>query len=767
MTRTALLDSVQRANSSLSWRITRPLRSLRRLLLPSAIPISSFHAVTPLAIEGGEWVARGVCPQLVAGCVPLQGWIRVDLDVESPLPTRAHLYWDTGGLYNEGEHYDLGAIDGRTRRSAVLHLERPVFSFRFDPVRIVGKFKIHAFSITPLSGLAIDALSLRKRYTRAREGGPLWTSIRNCALMLVTGDWANLRGKWRAVMGVDASPGADYRRWREAHALTPEKRDELKAAGRAGPLISVLMPTYNTPETLLREGIDSVINQTYQNWELCIADDASPLPHVKKILSDYAKKDSRIRVTFREKNGHIAAASNTALEMARGEFIALLDHDDMLAEHALSAVAAEVKAHPQTDMIYSDEDKVTMGAAGTRNYVDPFFKPDWSPEYFLACMYTCHLGVYRTSLVREIGGFRSEFDQAQDYDLVLRLTRRTRNIRHIPDILYHWRVTPESTAGGADAKPTAHLRAQAALRDHVKSLGGPGEVTDGPAAGFHRVRFAVRGEPKVTIAIPSACRKIEFGGKETYWAVRCAESLRAKATYKNVEIVVAGPPEGGDETFEAEMKRLGVIRVSYGSPFNFSRACNIAAAAGTGGPADHILFLNDDTEVITPDFIEEMLSWSQQKEIGAVGARLMYPDHTLQHVGVTVLGGNPGHPFVQYPADHPGHFFSTRVHRNWSAVTAACVMVRREVFEAVGRFDEYFPINYNDTDFCLRIREAGYRIVSTPYAELVHHESVTRKVGMTQAELKMFHDRWLSRYPVDPYYNPNLSVTYGDFRIDV
>lgn len=763
--RAVLLSALRKTTGSASWKLTSALRRLKRVIRPGTLTEAELMPATPMRADGDRWVAEQMAPQLMLGCVPVSGWVRVRLRVWADAPSRAHLYWDSGAMFNEAEHLELGAVDaGETTIELLHHLPSPVHALRLDPIRHVGAFAVREFRVTPLSGLAVDAVSLARRVRWYFSGGPWKTSLPNGLKLLLRGDVHGFRAKLRGVLGSAAVGASDYQLWRRRRAITPEKRQQLRQEAeelrrRGAPLISVLVPTYNTPERLLRACIDSVLRQTYPYFELCIADDCSSEAHVRKVLEEYAAKDPRVKLALREANGRIAAASNTALALATGEYVALLDHDDELAEHALSAVAREIVADPSCDMLYSDEDKLTDAG----EHLDPFFKPDWSPEFFLACMYTCHLGVYRSSLVREIGGFREAFDQAQDYDLVLRLSRRTQRIRHIPDVLYHWRVTAGSTAGGADAKPTAHLRARAAIEEHLRELGVAAEVSDGPATGYHRVRFAVTGRPRVGVVIPSACRGLDFGGAEDFWARRCVASLRERATWQNLDIVVVGPPEI-PERLEGLLRELGARRIAYAMPFNFSQACNAGAADVLSRGAQHLLFLNDDTEVSTPGFVEEMLGFSQQPDIGAVGARLIFPDGLLQHVGVTVLAGNPGHVFYRYPGDHPGFFYSNRVHRNWSAVTAACLMIRRDVWEAVGGFDEHFPLNFNDVDLCLRIRQQGWRVVYTPHAELIHHESVT-KPGTFDHELQKFHDRWKAAMPDDPYYNRNLSYEYGDFRI--
>lgn len=774
--RNALLLSLRKITTSASWKLTSPLRRLKRLLAPGRLTHAELIPATPIQPGGGGRLrSASAHPQLLLPCVPLSGWVRIRITLVASRPSHAHLYWDTGSLFNEAEHLDLGPVGppptfdpalplSDTTFDVLHHFPSPVHCFRLDPLHLPGEFQVKNLEFTPLSGLAVDTVSLVKRVKWYLSGGPWRTSLPNAIKMLARGDIHGFRTKLRGVLGSAAVGAQDYELWRRRSVPSQGTLAKLRALALSlpnPPLISVLVPTYNTPEPLLRACIESVLNQSYPHFELCLADDLSTEPHVRTILAEYAAADPRVKLALRDTNGRIAAATNSALALATGAFIALLDHDDLLAPHALSSVAREILADPAVDMLYSDEDKLTEAG----HHLDPFFKPDWSPEFFLACMYTCHLGVFRTSLVRDIGGFRPEFDQAQDYDLVLRLSRKTQRIKHIPDILYHWRITPTSTAGGADAKPLAHHRAQSAIRDHLAQLNVAATVLDGPAAGYHRVRYSTTGNPHVVVVIPSACKPVDFAGQTDFWARRCAESLRTLATFTDLTIVVIGPATVPPE-LDAALANLAVVRATYTTPFNFSQACNAGALAGFAASphADHVLFLNDDTEVDSPDFIEEMLGFAQQPGVGAVGAKLLFPDGLLQHVGVTVLAGNPGHVFYRYPSEHPGFFFSNAVHRNWSAVTAACILIPRNVFEEVSGFDERFPLNFNDVDLCLRIIETGRRIVFTPHARLIHHESVT-KPGTFDHELLNFHDRWKTKRPDDPYYNPNLSYDYGDFRI--
>ena len=553
-----------------------------------------------------------------------------------------------------------------------------------------------------------------------------------------------------------------YKQWLTKHQLSEQDIASAKqqiTQWQLHPKFSVIMPVYNTDAKWLERAIESVRSQVYTNWELCIADDASTATHVRPLLTQYTKLDSRIKVTFRSQNANISAASNSALELATGEYIALLDHDDELAIDALFENAKLINAYPNADFIYSDEDKIDTSG----NRLDPFFKPDWSPDYFHGCMYTCHLGVYRTTLIRKIGGFRSEYDGAQDYDLVLRVVEETKNIYHIPKVLYHWRIIPTSVTSGEQAKPWAFIAAQKALEAMLERSPYPGHVETGPRAGFFRVRRHIIGKPLISIIIPSAGQTIETANGSLCLLENCLRSIQ-QSTYSNFEVIVVDGYDIPKSTLEAiAAPNLHLVRCS--EPFNFSMRINRGTAAARG---KFLLLLNDDTEVITPDWLESMLELAQQQEIGAVGAKLLYPDDKIQHAGVMVLDGNPGHAFHRCESDHPGYFCSNIINRNYLAVTGACLMIRAELFHQVERFDEEFPLNYNDVDFCLKVHQAGYRNVVTSYVQLIHYESASRQKGLRPGEWEKLNNKWKNYFQTiggDPYYNPNLSTANANFEL--
>ncbi|PAX54338.1 glycosyltransferase family 2 protein [Brunnivagina elsteri] len=526
------------------------------------------------------------------------------------------------------------------------------------------------------------------------------------------------------------------------------------------PRFSIIMPVYNVEAQWLEKAIKSVINQIYPYWELCIADDASPSPHIREILTRYSQLDERIKVVFRTENANISAASNSALEIATGDYIALLDNDDELAINALFENAKLINQHPEADFIYSDEDKIDI--KGKRS--DPFFKPDWSPEYFHSCMYTCHLGVYRTNIIKEIGGFRSEYDGSQDYDLVLRVVEKTQNIHHIPKILYHWRIIPSSVTSGEEAKPWAYIAAQRALEDMLSRSSYPGYVEKTERAGFWQVRRNIQGQPLISIIIPSAAKTIDTPDGDLCLLENCIHSIETISNYRNFEIIVVDGydiPENILKNIAAENINL----VRCGNQFNFSERINLGVTQAKG---EYLVLLNDDTEVITPNWLEQMLELSQQKEIAAVGAKLLFPNGKIQHAGVTILNGNPGHVFYGCEKDHPGYFCSNIVTRNYLGVTGACLMMRKQVFEELGGMDEDFPLNYNDVDLCLKAHQAGYRNVVIPSVELIHYESVSRGEGLKPGEWEKLNNKWknyLQGLNYDPYYNPNLSKENSNFEL--
>lgn len=560
------------------------------------------------------------------------------------------------------------------------------------------------------------------------------------------------------------NPAEVYNRWiqrneSDSQALKLQRADEHEFSYR--PLISVLVPVYNTDKTVLKKMLKSVFKQTYSHWELCIVDGASTEKHVRSLLNKFSQKDRRVKVKYLNANLGISENSNEALKMAEGQFIALLDHDDELSPDALYENVSLLNRQPDADMIYSDEDKLNL--QGGR--CEPYFKPDWAPDFFSSSMYTCHLGVYRTALIKQIGGFRKEFDGAQDWDLVLRLSEKSNKIYHIPKILYHWRQTENSTALSLDTKDYAKEVQIKAVSEHFNRLNIKAEVTEGLAGNLLRVRRVLSVKPKVTIIIPTR-DKVEL-------LKTCVSSIQKLSTYENYEILIVDNNSTEPETlkyFKESLEDNKITVVDYSSHFNFAAINNFAVTQATG---DLLLFLNNDTEVISPGWLEAMVEHALRPEVGVVGARLLYSDNTVQHAGVIIgVGGVAGHSHKHLPNDHPGYFSRAKAIQNLSAVTAACMMVRKDIFNELGGFNESLAVAFNDIDFCLRVRQKELLVIYTPYAELYHHESISRGSDSSPENAKRFQreveymlDYWKDALLYDPYYSPNLTLEKEDFSL--
>lgn len=562
-----------------------------------------------------------------------------------------------------------------------------------------------------------------------------------------------------------------YKRWIEANEPNEERLSRISAECKNfdyKPKISIIMPTWNTAGKYLKAAIESVLVQTYDNWDLCIADGGSTSYWVKGILEDYARMDSRVKVVFLKQNRGIAANSNRALKLANGEFVGFLDHDDTIAPFAFYELIRILNKKQELDFIYSDEDKIDKDG----NRSNPFFKPDWSPDMFLSCNYPIHISILRKKLLDDLRGFKDEYNGSQDYDLLLRASEviEETNIAHIPKILYHWRTISTSTANSCRAKPYAYEAAKKALADAMYRRGIEfDEIIDGLWQGSYRIKYKILGDPRVSIIIPTKDKKDLMK--------RCIDSIFTKTTYENYEIVLVDNQSKESETFcyydelKNSPKRIRLLR--YDDAFNYSAINNFAVS---NCDSDYILFLNNDTEVISPEWLSAMIEHIQRPDVGAVGAKLLFPNGFIQHCGVILGYGDPpiaGHHYCRYP-DRAGYFGVINSIRDFSAVTGACMMTKMSLFEEVGGLDEEnLAISLNDIDYCLKLREKGYLIVYTPYATLYHHESVSRGYDDTpknklrfQREIEHFRGRWGEMIDNgDPYYNPNLSLDRVNFSI--
>jgi GT2 family glycosyltransferase len=532
-------------------------------------------------------------------------------------------------------------------------------------------------------------------------------------------------------------------------------RDEAANLGYR-PLVSILMPVSGAEREWLERACDSVLSQVYPRWELCICGGPTE-ERAREVLDRYERLDERIKVTYPQGDASASGMLNASLSLARGEFVGVLEGGDELAQDALFEVVKLLQEHPKADLIYSDIDEIDE--KGSR--FNPYFKPGWSPDLLLSGDYICRLSVYRRSLLEEIGGFREDFDGCQEYDLVLRATERTDEIHHVPKVLYHRRMVAGHIASSDGGKSRVRERTRRALSDALERQGLEGSVEDGLLTDRFRVRFRIKGEPKVSIIIPTR--------DNASYLKRCLASLERMTAYRNYELLIIDNNSRYLETleyFDSITHRV----IPFREPFNYSRINNFAVSHAEG---EYVLLLNDDTEVISGGWLEAMLEPAQRPEVGGVGARLLYPDGRIQHAGVILGVGSPWergvamHSHHFYSSDSPGYAGALMTTTNYSAVTAACMLLRKSIFDEVGGFEEEnLPIQFNDVDLCLRIRERGYYVVYTPYAELYHHESVTRgHFSGDRTENLYMREHWGEVMDRDPYYNPNFSRAYGDFNL--
>ena len=568
------------------------------------------------------------------------------------------------------------------------------------------------------------------------------------------------KGFFGRLFGKGTVAEGGYEAWLARHKADKRVLRRQKHAPFAQkPLISIVIPLYCTPLPYLKELIESVRRQSYENWQLCLAD-GSPDDKAKEFLEKHYGREKRIVYQKLEENGGISANTNAAAELAKGEYLMFCDHDDTLEPDALYEIVKAIN-DTDADVVYTDEDKVSMDG---QHYFDPNFKPDFNLFRLRENNYICHIFVVRKSLTDETGMLRSEFDGAQDFDFILRCCEKAKKITHIPKVLYHWRCHMDSTAADPSSKAYAYEAGRKAIREHYQRMGIDAKVDMTERPGWYRSHIKIQGNPMVSIIIPNKDHTDDLE--------LCLFSMSRKSTYRNYEVLIVENNSEKEETFEYYKKlpeRYPRVRVlTWEKEFNYSAINNFAAEEAQG---EYLLFLNNDVEILTPDWIEEMLQNCQQENVAAVGAKLYYPDDTIQHAGVVLgLGGIAGHIMCRASREDPGYFGRMISVQEISAVTAACMMVKKSEFDSVKGFDETFQVAFNDIDLCMKFRAAGKKIIFTPYAELYHYESKSRGLEDTpekqfrfDKEVKRFQEKWAQQLEMgDPYYSPNLSVTEGD-----
>lgn len=609
-------------------------------------------------------------------------------------------------------------------------------------------------SVYPI-GLTSYAMFQNKAQNYAKKGRQYFRTYGGAALVK----------KVARKLGKRAEKPIVYDEWIQKHLPDAhELEQQRKRKFQQNPLFSIVVPLYKTPEKYLRQMIASVRAQTYANWELILSDGSGKDSPLVGILEEYKKNDARIHVIRHEAPLQISENTNSAIRAAKGDYVVFMDHDDELTPHALYECAQMVNECTETEIIYSDEDKMTMDG---HKYFQPHFKPDFNLDLLCTVNYICHLFVVQRSLLERVGMLNPEFDGAQDYDFIFRCVEATEQIVHIPKILYHWRCHEDSTAENPESKIYAFDAGARAVQAHYDRLGIPASVNKGEYLGLYRTKYQWKEQPLISIIIPNKDHIEDLK--------RCMDSIDTKSTYRNYEYVIVENNSTEAETFayykELEASREDVQIVYYEGGFNFSAINNFGVQFAHGS---YYLLLNNDTEIINPDCLEELLGYCMREDVGIVGARLYYEDDTIQHAGVVIgFGGIAGHCFVQQPRANSGYCHRIICAQDYSAVTAACMMVKRKVFEEVQGLTTELAVAFNDIDFCMKVGSAGYRIVYNPYAELYHYESKSRgledtpeKKARFNQEITVFDKRWPEIFEKgDPYYNPNLSLETQDFSL--
>lgn len=749
-----------------SLSITPWVRFPERSLLPR-------HQVEPLE-EGNRftWRATGNDPQLYTRKrLPLPGWHMLEVAMEHDQPSVAvRLYMNFGEGFKQEQSVYLPLKSGRITKR-LFYVSKKLKAIRFDPMEQAGNFSISYLRIAWLTPwFAHDRLA-----QRLANMHHAWRTMGKPDVLPALKKKAEEQGcHWRDIALSDyeetferVTARRSYRQWLENHkTLGPDKVQRVIEKLPNKPLISILMPVYNPRVEWLRECLNSVVAQQYSHWQLCIADDASTDPRVHEVLSSFAESDSRIQVVYRPRNGHICAASNSALALAKGEYLALLDHDDCLSPRALFRVAEALHRHPEAVVLYSDEDKLNEN--GER--YDPHFKAQWNPDLLLAQNYVSHLGVYRSDRVKEVGGFREGYEGSQDHDLVLRCTAGlgADRVIHIPHVLYHWRAGKGSTALSNQQKDYTSEAGLRAVQSALAVTYPQARAMHGSLPNTYRVVWPLPDStPKVTLLVPTRDR-VEI-------LKPCVDAILERTDYPDLELLILDNDSECEETLaymkEVEQRDARVRVLRWNQPFNYSAINNFGAAHAQG---EILALVNNDIEPINPDWLREMVSHACRPEIGCVGAKLYYPNDTVQHGGVILgVGGVAGHAHKYFSRNSPGYFSRLFLTQNLSAVTAACLMVRKSVFDELNGLNETdLPIAFNDVDLCLRVREAGYRNLWTPHAELYHHESISRgadnnsqKRARALGEATYMRRTWGDKLDHDPAYNPNLTLVHEDFSL--
>jgi GT2 family glycosyltransferase len=771
----ALLASV---DGSLGWQLLKPVRKLRRMLgglfgEVDAKPVPHHQ----ISVRDDAWESWGNDPQCLLPRLEHalhKGWYWVELRARTDLlQAEAKFFFDFGQGYNEEDAFLLAYRHDLTARRLVWVRARPK-RVRLDPMESPGRFAIDQLRFTRVAGKAVADGMLR----RLAERHPLFEGVPPRQIQARVKVEADSRGErfveklyglYRETFDFAHRLRVTYAEWLENHDWPEYLVADAIRLEREGfalqPRFSVVMVATAADAGALERSLESLLAQTYPHWELLVVMPSPSAPDRARLLATYAARETRLHPLTAEPGASYAVAANHGLQSAGGDYCLLLEPDDQLSPHAFHALAKAVNAVPGARLLYSDEDRLDQDG---RRFA-PHFKPDWNPDLFLSHNYVSRAVAYPTGLMRELGGMRAGFDDAEGYDLLLRISERLRpeEIAHIPKILYHRRIRDESGQAADESAARAGVAGLRALREHLARLAYPAEAAAGPVSGSYRIHHPVPDPaPRVSLLVPTR--------DGLHVLEKCVDSILEKTTYPNYEIIILDNQSREPETlvwFESIGRDPRVRVVAYDHPFNYSAINNFGVRQAHGTV---IGLINNDVEVISPDWLTEMVAHACRPDIGCVGAKLYYSDGAVQHGGVILgIGGVAGHVYRHFPQDHPGYFNRLLLTQNLSAVTAACLLVRREVYEQAGGLNEVdLMVALNDVDFCLKVREAGYRNLWTPFAELYHHESVSRGADDTpekklrfEREFAYMRRRWARELDADPAYNCNLSRTREDFSL--
>jgi len=773
-----LKQTILLMKGSKAWKLAGPMRGLAGILRTIRNPLLAekeleiYPAAALERVSSGIYRVTGDDPQFLAPVRFRKGLYLFRWSGAASRRVLLRIFPDFGQGHLEIDSQSLGYLSSEYEsHERFVQMKRNADNLRLDPGETgknnicIGNFKyvrMGMFSAVRVGLALISKKTGRKKYRLAIHFAKLClTGRKHEAMSHFAGAFKDF-GEGRLTGNDEAAYQQYIRECEPDEAQLAEQIQKAKSFAMR-PVISIIVPVFNTDRQMLVDMIESVCDQTYENWELCLADGHSQKEYIPGILQAYSTKDTRIRSVLLEENFGIAGNTNAALAMATGEYIALLDHDDLLPKWALYSVVKAINDNKNPDILYSDEDKITFD--GKKRFF-PHFKPEWSPDLLRSYNYITHLFVAKRDLVARAGNFLPGYDGSQDHDLILRTTELAERVVHIPEILYHWRSHSESTAQNQGNKSYTLEAGVRAISDHIKRVGYEGETSFNQKYGFYRVEYKLTAEPLVSIIIPNYEHVNDLR--------RCLDSIFSLTKYSNFEIIVVENNSTSKEIFayyQQIQKKHGVQVIRWQGEFNYSAINNFAVRTAKG---EFLLFLNNDTEVIAPDWIEQMLQYAQRKDVGAVGAKLYYADDTIQHGGV-VLGfqGLAGHAFSRVSREDPGYMGRAIVVQNVSAVTAACMMMNKAFFESLGGFDESMKVAFNDVDLCMRIRQAGKWIIYNPYAELYHHESVSRgsedtseKKARFVSEIEYFHAKWKDQLEAgDPFYNPHLDLEQTPYRI--